>query len=68
MPSIKETAKKYWGHIIVATAAIGALIAAITPTTVDENLGKQYSPEFRQAWERGEALQPSPTTVISPTE
>lgn len=65
MPSLKETAKKYRGHLVVAVAGIAALIAAITGTTVDEDLGNRYSPAFKDAWERGQALQPSPTT---PTE
>jgi hypothetical protein len=62
MPKLKDTIRKYWGHVVVALAGIAALIAAITGTPVDEDLGKRYSPAFKEAWERGQALQPSPTT------
>ena len=62
---IKEFLTKFKGHLIVALAGVGALIAAITPITMDEELGSKYSPEFKEAFERGAALQGSvtPTTV-----
>ena len=61
MENFKSGLKKYWGHIVVAGAAVGALVAAITPTTVDEKLGSQFSPEFKAAYERGLSLNPSPS-------
>lgn len=65
---MKDALKKYWGHILVAITGVAALVAAITPTPKDEELGQKLSPEFKAAWERGVALQPveaqpSPTSV-----
>ncbi|CAB4136959.1 hypothetical protein UFOVP315_15 [uncultured Caudovirales phage] len=62
MENIKAKLRKYWGHIVVASAGAAALVAAITPTTMDEKLGSQLSGEFKHAYERGLALQPSTTT------
>lgn len=68
MPNIKDTIKAKWGYFVGAIAAIAALVAALTPTTKDEDLGNAYSPAFKAAWERGAADSPSPTTPVSPTE
>lgn len=65
MDSLKEKLKAYWGHIVVFLAALAALVAALTSTKVDDNLGNTYWPAFKQAYDQGEAMQgtTSPTTV-----
>lgn len=66
MPSLKESLKAKWGFVVAAAAAIAAAVAAFTPTTKDEELGQQYSPTFKAAWERGAELNGDVTPTTPP--